>query len=141
MEMTNNFYISTDKSKLDVELIHNFLTNDSYWAKGRSLKTVCKSIEHSLCFGVYQGNSLVGFARVVTDYSVIAWIMDLFILNEYRKKGLSKMLMDAIMNHPELQNLQRWGLGTQDAHGLYEQYGFQIVKRPEIYMEILSKPS
>ena len=135
------FYVSTDKAKLDIELIHNFLTNESYWAKGRSLKTVRKSIEHSLCFGVYHEDRLVGFARVVTDYSVIAWIMDVFIIDQYRKKGLSKMLMDAIMNHPDLQNLQRWGLGTQDAHGLYEQYGFQVIKRPEIYMEILSKPS
>jgi GNAT superfamily N-acetyltransferase len=139
--MENGFYVSTDKTKLNIDLIHNFLSNDSYWAKGRTLATVRKSIDHSLCFGVFKGNNQVGFARVVSDHSVFAWILDVFILEEYRKKGLGKMLMDAIINHGSLQNLQRWGLGTDDAHGLYEQYGFQKIKRPEMFMEIVSPPS
>ena len=138
--MTNKYHISTDKSKLDKELIYNFLTNDSYWAKGRSKETVYKSIENSLCFGLYLNDKQVGFARVVTDYSTFAWILDVFILNEFRKKGLGKRLMNEIMNHNQLQNLQRWGLNTFDAQSLYEKYGFRIIERPEIYMEITSKP-
>ena len=83
----------------------------------------------------------VGVARIVTDYSVFAWIMDVFILDEYRKLGLGKKLMEAVMNHDQLQNLQRWGLATSDAHGLYEQYGFKNLKKPENFMELVSKPS
>jgi len=139
--MESSFYISTDKSKLDLKLIHNFLSNDSYWAKGRTIETVRKSIDNALCFGVFNGEKQVGFARIVTDYAVFAWILDVFILSNYRKNGLGKMLMDSIMNHGELQRLQRWGLATDDAHGLYQQYGFQIVKRPETFMERVAKPS
>ena len=136
-----SFYISTDKSKLDVDLIHQFLSQQSYWAKGRSIEVVRKSINNSLCFGVFLGNEQVGFARVVTDYAVFAWIMDVFVLERFRKNGVGKMLLDAIMKHPELTQLQRWGLATEDAHGLYERYGFRIVSRPETFMERVSKPS
>src|SRR5688500_14645144 len=139
--MKDAFYISTDKSKLNLELIHKFLSNDSYWAIGRTLETVQTSIQHALCFGVYKADEQVGFARVVTDYSVFAWILDVFILKDYRKKGLGKMLMGAIMTHPALQKMQRWGLATNDAHGLYETYGFQRIKRPEVFMEIFARPS
>lgn len=140
--MSNKFFISTDKSKLDLSVITNFLTNNSYWAKDRSIKTIEKSIKNSLCFGVYaQGYVQVGFARVATDYSVFAWIMDLFILEEYRKKGLSKLLMGEILAHPELQGLQRWGLATEDAHGLYEKYGFRVLSKPEMMMELTYRPS
>jgi GNAT superfamily N-acetyltransferase len=137
----DEFCISTDKSKLDLELIHRFLTNDSYWAKGRSKEVVKRSIENSLCFGVFKAKEQVGFARVVTDYAVFAWILDLFILRNYRKKGLGKLLVESIMKHAELQKLQRWGLATEDAHGLYQQYGFRIVRRPDTFMEIVAKPS
>lgn len=139
--MKHAFYISTDKSKLDTDLIHRFLSQESYWAKGRSSEVVKKSIENSLCFGVFKGNDQVGFARVVTDYAVFAWILDVFVLDNYRKNGLGKLLMEAITDHPELQKLQRWGLATDDAHGLYERYGFTMVKRPETFMEQVSKPS
>ena len=105
--MNNRIQISTDKSKLDIKIIHNYLCNESYWAKGRSIETVAKSIENSLCFGVYLDKNQVGFARVVTDYAVFAWIMDVFILKEYRCNGSGKMLMNSIMNHDKLQNLQR----------------------------------
>jgi GNAT superfamily N-acetyltransferase len=137
----DGFYVSTDKSKLDLELIHRFLNKDSYWARGRSKEVVRKSIENSLCFGVFNEKDQVGFARVVTDYAVFAWILDLFILNAFRKKGLGKLLVESIMNHTELQKLQRWGLTTEDAHGLYEQYGFKIISKPNLFMEIVSTPS
>lgn len=139
--MNNKFYISTDKDKLDVKLILYFLNNDSYWAKGRSIETIQKSIENSLCFGIYKDSQQIGFARVVTDYSVFAWILDVFILKEFREQGLGVKLMESIMNHEELQNLQRWGLATDDAHGLYEKFGFELIKRPEIFMEFVSTPS
>ncbi len=139
--MKHAFYISTDKTKLDVGLIHHYLSVESYWAKGRSIEVVRRSIENSICFGVYKGNDLVGFARVVSDHSVFAWILDVFVLEDYRKHGLSKLLMEAIMDHPHLQNLQRWGLTTEDAHGLYERYGFIRIERPELFMQKVSKPS
>lgn len=139
--MNNKFYISTDKDKLDVKLILDFLNNDSYWAKGRSIETIQKSIENSLCFGIYKDSQQIGFARVVTDYSVFAWILDVFILKEFREQGLGVKLMESIMNHEELQNLQRWGLATDDAHGLYEKFGFELIQRPEIFMEFVSTPS
>ncbi len=104
--------------------------------------TIQKSIQNSLCFGVYtHDNMQVGFARVVSDFAVYAWIMDLFILEDYRKKGLSKLLMSEIMAYPDLQGLQRWGLVTNDAHGLYEKYGFRIIAKPENMMELTFKPS
>lgn len=128
--------ISTDKTKLDIPLIHTFLTQESYWAKNRALDVVKRSIENSLCFGVFNETEQIGFARVVTDFAVFAWIMDVFILKDFRGKGYSKQLMHAIMTHKDLQNLQRWGLGTDDAHGLYEQFGFQALKKPQNMMEI-----
>lgn len=136
--MKTSFYISTDKSLLDIGLIHKFLSEDSYWAKGRSIETVKTSIDNSLCFGIYQGSNQVGFARVVTDYAVFAWILDVFVLKGYRELGLGKMLMEAITKHEGLQNLRRWGLATEDAHGLYKKYGFEIIKKPEILMEIVA---
>lgn len=139
--MKHAFYISTDKSKLDVELIHQYLSNESYWAKGRSIEVVVRSIQNSICFGVYKGDDQVGFARVVSDQAVFAWILDVFVLESYRKHGLGKLLMEAIMDHPDLQNLQRWGLATDDAHGLYEQFGFIRIQRPEIFMQKVTKPS
>lgn len=125
---------------MDINLIHDFLSNQSYWAKGRSMDTVKQSIENSLCFGVYLDSKQVGFARVVTDFSVFAWIMDVFIIPEFREQGLSKKLIHSIINHESLQNLQRWGLATSDAHGLYEQYGFKPLSEPQKMMELL-KPS
>jgi len=137
---TNTFRINTDKSELDVTAIHHFLSTQSYWAKGRSLDTVKKSIENSLCFGLYHEKKQVGFARVVSDYAIFAWIMDVFILPEFRGQGLGKELMQAITSHEKLQNLQRWGLGTEDAHGLYAQFGFGPIAKPANLMEIVRKP-
>ena len=131
--------ISTDKEKLDIQVIHNYLSNESYWARGRAIETVQRSIENSLCFGVYSENKQVGFARVITDYAVFAWLLDVFILPEYQGKGYGKKLMKAIMKHSNLQGLRRWGLGTDDAHGLYKQFGFAPLQKPENMMEILNK--
>ncbi len=133
--MDHGFHISTDKSKLDIQLIHSFLVNQSYWAKNRSLEIVKQSIEHSLCYGLYFNNQQIGFGRVVTDYAVFAWILDVFIIDEYRGRAYSKKLIEAILKNDKLQGLQRWGLATKDAHGLYEQFGFHKCLTPEIFME------
>ena len=133
-----NIIISTDRDRLDVQMIHQFLSERSYWGKGRSLETVRISIENSLCFGVYDASGKqLGFARVATDYAVFGWLMDVFILEEYRGQGFGKLLIKAVTEHPALRNLRRIGLGTADAHGLYEQYGFIGLSKPENMMELL----
>ena len=131
----DEFEISDDRSRLDIKLIHEYLTTESYWATGRNVETVERSIENSLPFGVYKEGDQVGFARVLTDYATFAWIADVFVLNEYRGRGLSKWLMDVILAHPKLQGFRRWVLATKDAHELYRKYGFQELKRPERWME------
>jgi len=137
-----SYYISTDKSKLDISMIHDFLCHRSYWAKGRSRETVARSIQNSLCFGLYdEYDHQIGFARVVTDFAVFAWLMDVFVLEKFRGKGLGKKLIQEITNHPQLQGLKKWGLATDDAFGLYEKFGFVKIKRPEIYMERLFEES
>jgi GNAT superfamily N-acetyltransferase len=130
------FSISTDRARLDLDVIHGFLTN-CYWAKGIPLDVVARSIEHSLCFGIYHGSGAqVGFARVISDFSTIAYIGDLFVLDTHRGRGLGKWLMQCITQHPALQNLRRWILTTRDAHSLYAQVGFRPVKSPERFMEL-----
>ena len=129
------YSISTDRSRFDLELICKFLTN-CYWAKGVPRHIVQRSIENSLCFGVFTGNRQVGFARVVTDYATYAYMGDVFIIESHRGQGLSKRLMEKIIEHPQLQGLRRWSLVTRDAHGLYEQFGFTPLAAPEKYMEL-----
>jgi GNAT superfamily N-acetyltransferase len=129
------YSISTDKSRFDLKLIHDFLTN-SYWAEGVPLEVVQRSIENALCFGVFRGDQQVGFGRVISDFATYAYIGDVFILEAHRGKGLSKRLMRAIMEHPQLQNLRRLSLVTSDAHGLYAQFGFTPLANPEGYMEL-----
>ena len=129
------YSISTDRSCLNIDLIHNFLSSNSYWARGRSREVVERSIENSLPFGIYKGNDQVGFARVVTDYATFAWIADVFVLPEHRGRALSKWLMEVIIAHPRLQGFRRWVLSTKDAHGLYERFGFAKLRRPERWME------
>jgi len=128
--------ISTNKSLLNRTLIHQFLSERSYWAKGMPLETMNRSIEHSLCFGVYQAGQQVGFARVVSDFATFAWLSDVFILESARSQGLGKKLVPAILAHPQLQGLRRFMLGTLDAHGLYAQFGFEPIKQVERFMEI-----
>ncbi|MCG2612065.1 GNAT family N-acetyltransferase [Flavobacterium sp. SM15] len=134
----DTFEICTDKTKIDAIAVHDFLSNHSYWAKNIPLETVQKAIENSLCFGVYQNSIQIGFARVITDFSTIGYLGDVYILNEFRGKGLSKWLMKTIMSHPDLQGLRRWILLTADAHELYKQYGWKEIQRPERYMEIFN---
>jgi GNAT superfamily N-acetyltransferase len=131
----DNFLISTDKSRLQLEVIHNFL-KDSYWAKNIPFAVVQRSVENSLCYGVYDGDQQIGFARVITDYAVLAYLADVFILEPYRGRGLSKWLVACMLAHPELQGLRRWLLGTKDAHGLYSQFGFKSLGNPDRFMEI-----
>jgi GNAT superfamily N-acetyltransferase len=130
------FLVSSDPSRLDLDVIHGFLTN-CYWAKGIPRDVVARSIERSLCFGVYDGSGAqVGFARVISDFATIAYIGDVFVLDTHRGRGLGKWLMQCITRHPALQNLRRWILTTRDAHGLYSQVGFTPVKSPERFMEL-----
>jgi len=153
-----DFLISTDCSRLDLDMIHAFLAN-SYWAKDIPRETVARSIAHALCFGIYDGSGeesprlanaaktfdfaegghgtpQVGFARVVSDFATVAYLGDVFVLESHRGRGLSKWLMECIMQHPALQNLRRWILLTRDAHGLYSQFGFAPPKSFERYMEL-----
>ena len=130
--------ISTDKSKLQVDVIHQFLTT-TYWATGRSLEEVKKTIKTCFCFGVYLNEKQIGFARIATDYTVFAFVMDVFILPAYRGKGYSKQLMNAINEAPQLQSCKVWMLKTSDAHNLYKQFGYTELKQPEKVMERLLK--
>ena len=131
-----NYSISTDKSKLQIGVIHNYLSTQSYWPKYIPLEIVERSIENSFCFGVYFKDEQIGFARVITDFAVFAYLADVFILETHRKKGLSKLLMQYIMSHPKLQGLRVFALKTKDAHGLYKQFGFNVSANPENSMEI-----
>lgn len=130
--------ISTENSKLDVELIHSFLTK-TYWAKGRSLEEVKTSIDNSLNFGVYLEDKQIGFARVCTDYTVFTYLMDVFVLPEFRGQGISKLLMEFIINEPKLEQCRTWLLKTKDAHSLYQQFGYSGLKNPDLVMEKLLK--
>ena len=129
------YEIDTDKRRLDIAAIHRFLSNESYWAKSRTLEQTLTAIENSLCFGLYKGRTLVGFTRVITDKATFAYVGDVFVLEDHRGKGLSKWLMKTIVEQPDLQGLRRWLLATRDAHGLYEQFGFNGLVHPDRWME------
>jgi GNAT superfamily N-acetyltransferase len=131
------YLFSTDPGLLDLALVHKFLAEESYWARGIPLAVVEKSVRHSLCFGVYHRARQVGFARVATDYATFAYLMDVFVLPPHRGVGLSKRLMAMIVSHPELQGLRRWMLATEDAHSLYAQFRFAPLARPDRLMEIV----
>ena len=128
--------ISTDRSKLDLALIHDYLSKESYWAKNIPLQTVERSIENSFCFGLYKNNLQIGFARAITDYATFAYLADVFIIEKYRGSGLSKWLMETIMNCEALQGLRSWMLATKDAHSLYEKFGFKVIDNPERFMRL-----
>jgi GNAT superfamily N-acetyltransferase len=128
------FLISTDRGRIDLTVVHTFLTN-CYWCKGISKDIVARSIQHSLCFGIYEDSAQIGFARVISDFATIAYLGDVFVLEPYRGRGLSSWLMECIVQHPALQGLRRWILLTRDAHGLYAKFGFTPLKSPDLYME------
>ena len=137
MEITRGeFTISTDKSRLHFDVIQSFLAKESYWAKKRTPEQTKTAIENSICFGLYHNDRQIGFARVVSDQATFAYLGDVFVLEEFRGQGLSKWLMETIIAHPELQGMRRWLLATRDAHGLYEQYGFGPLMRPDRWMEL-----
>lgn len=129
------YSISTDRNRLDIPVIHDFISNQSYWAQGRPLETVQRSLDNSLNFGLHENDRQIGFARVVTDYATFAWIADVFVLPEHRGQGLSKWLMEVILSHPDLQGFRRWVLATKDAQSLYAGFGFIALHRPERWME------
>ncbi|MFN7675823.1 GNAT family N-acetyltransferase [Flavobacterium sp.] len=132
--------VSTDKNKLDVPFIQNFL-KDIYWAAGRTMDEVQTTIDASFCFGIYLDEKQIGFARVVTDYVVFAYLMDVFIDKKYRGNGYSSILIEAMMNEPKLQQVKIWRLATSDAHFLYEKFGFTPLAHPEKMMEKVIKIS
>jgi predicted acetyltransferase len=135
-EVTNDEYLITDdSSRLDVPFIHNYLANESYWAKNIPFAIVEKSIANSLCFGLYHKQQQIGFARLVTDKATFAYLADVFIVAKHRGKGLSRQLIAAIHAHPELQTLRRWMLGTRDAHSLYKKFGWTSLAEPNRFMQ------
>lgn len=138
MEISENGFIFSDKKELlDIRAIHHYLSVESYWAKNIPFETVKRSIENSLCFGIYKNQEQVGFARWVTDKATFAWLCDVYIGENYRGQGLSKKLMSFMIFHPDLQGLRRYQLATLDAHGLYEQFGFAAIENPERQMGIV----
>lgn len=124
--MLPNCYITTDKAKININLIHDYLCNESYWAKNISLEIVKKSIENAVCFSMFYKEEQIGFARVITDKATFGYLADVFIVEAHRGKGLSKWLMQTIFDNEELQGFRGWMLGTKDAHGLYEKFGFKL---------------
>jgi len=132
------FLISTDNSLLDIDVIHQYLGGESYWAKGITKEKVQRSVDNSMCFGIYYEKKQIGFARVITDKATFAYLADVFVLNAYRGQGLSKWLMQTILAHPDLQGLRRWVLATADAHGLYKQFGFEPLAIPDRWMNLFT---
>jgi len=130
------YSISTDKSKLDVRMIHHYLYTTAHWAVGRPMSIVRKSIENSLCFGLYDGETQVGFARLVTDYAIVGWICDMFVLPSHRGHGLGRWLVECMMVHPDVKSLRRILLNTRDAHDLYIKYAnFRPLLKSESWLE------
>ncbi len=129
--------ISTERARMDVDVIHRYLSEESYWAKGIPREVVERSIANSLCFGAFDDGVQIGFTRVITDRATFAYIADVFVLPSYRGRGISKRIMQAVMTHPELQGLRRWHLSTRDAHGLYAQFGFAPLDWPDRHMGVL----
>jgi len=132
--------VSTDKSKLNVPFIQHFL-KDIYWAAGRTIDEVQTTIDASFCFGIYLDEKQIGFCRVITDYVVFAYVMDVFIDSTHRRKGYSSILVEAMLNEPKLQQVKIWRLATSDAHYLYEKFGFKLLAQPEKMMEKILKNS
>lgn len=136
MSHDDHIEISSDRSRVDLDLVHGWLTQ-SYWSPGIPRSTLARAIEHSICFGAYEGGRQVGFARVITDRATFGYLADVFVLEPWRGRGLSRRLVEAVKAHPELQGLRRFMLATRDAHGLYRKFGFGAPASPGSLMEIL----
>ena len=136
--LSKGYVISIDKALLNFKFIFNFLNTESYWAKGISEKKLQKAIENSICFGVYHDKEQIGFARVITDQSTFAYLADVFIIQSFRKQGLSKWLMQTILAHADFKDLRRWLLATADAHQLYAKFGFEPLNNPDRFMQIFT---
>jgi GNAT superfamily N-acetyltransferase len=132
----NTYLFSTDKNKLQLKVIHDYLSKESYWAQNMPLELIKESIAGSICFAIYIDNKQIAYARVITDNATFAYLADVFVIEEHRGKGLSKELMRFILDHPSLKKLRRFMLATRDAHGLYKQFGFNALAKPETIMEI-----
>ena len=139
MDKSTDVRISIDRAEVDLAVVHAFLSQEAYWSKNIPRDVVEKSIENSYCFSAFINGVQVGFARVVTDAATFAYLADVFVLPEFRGRGISKKLMQSVQSHPELQGLRRWMLMTADAHKLYENYGFSALAKPDRAMEI-SRP-
>ena len=135
-QVKDKYTITTNKNKMDVKAIHDYLSNHSYWSKNISFEIFKRSFDNSLTFGLLHSEKQIGFAKVITDYATFAYLADVYILEEHRGKGLSKWMMEIIMSHPELQTLRRWVLLTAGAHELYKKFGWKELKSPEKYMEL-----
>jgi GNAT superfamily N-acetyltransferase len=135
---SEEYTVSTDPQKIDVVMVHRFLSEESYWAKDRPFEVTKCALDHSVCFGLYRNmdGKQVGFARVVTDFATYGYLMDVFVLRPYRRQGLGKWLVQCVLAHPGLQGVSRWQLKTADAHGLYARYGFASLATPESMMEL-----
>ena len=140
MEITENaFLFSDDKNRIDIAAVHHFLSTQSYWARGIPLETVTRSVENSLCFGIYKDNEQIGFARWITDKATFAYLADVYVREDFRGQGLSKKLMSLMVFHEDLQGLRRYMLATSDAQDLYRQFGFTALEQPENIMAIVIK--
>lgn len=130
-----DFLVSTDPNRLDFEFIHQYLAAESYWSQGISIEVVQKAAQGSLCFAIYHEHRQIAYARVISDGATYGYIADVFVRKTYQGQGLGQWLMTCIFNHPQLQGFRRWSLATQDAHGLYEKFGFTALQKPDVYME------
>jgi GNAT superfamily N-acetyltransferase len=133
----HDIVVTTDSSRFDLDVIHGFLAR-SYWAQGIPREVVARAMDHSLCFGAFEADRQVGFARVISDRATFAYVCDVFVIESHQGRGVGRRLMAAIMAHPELQGLRRWALSTRDAHGLYRRYGFGVPRYPERLMEVFN---
>jgi GNAT superfamily N-acetyltransferase len=140
-EKQGDLNLTTDPAKLDLERIHHYLSGQSYWARGMDRDRFERSVQGSLCFGIYSGAEQLAFARVVTDRATFAYLCDVFVLPAHQGRGLGKWLVAAIHRHPELQGLRRWLLATRDAHGLYKQLGWSELASPDRLMELTASPA
>jgi GNAT superfamily N-acetyltransferase len=137
----DGFTVSCDSGRLDHGAVHAYLSGESYWAANRPFDVVKRSLDHSLCFGLYSGPRQIGLARVITDEATFAYLCDVYVLPEFQRQGLGKWLMECVMAHPALQGLKRFALRTADAHELYRKFGFDDVREPQKWMEIVRRPA